>query len=129
LLLEHFFSVFAPNRALRFSGPALETLTAYSWPGNVRELRNVVEKMCILRQSGIIDVEMLPIEIAGSEARKSSRAIFRTKGSQSEKARIMELLNEFDWNQSAVARALNLSYTTLQRRIKQYGIVRKSRND
>ncbi len=129
LLIEHFFSVLAPNRALRFSVPALETLTAYSWPGNVRELRNVVEKMCILRQSGIIDIEMLPPEIAGSKARESARTILRAKGSQSEKARITEFLNDFDWNQSAVARALNLSYTTLQRRIKQYGIVRDSRNE
>jgi Nif-specific regulatory protein len=129
LLIEHFASILAPNRALRFSGPAMETLTAYSWPGNVRELRNVVEKMCILHQSGIIDIEMLPTEIAGLKARESARTIFRGKSSQSEKARITELLNEFDWNQSAVARALNLSHTTLQRRIKQYGIERDSRNE
>jgi len=129
LLIEHFVSIFAPNRALRFSGPALATLTAYSWPGNVRELRNVAEKMCILHQSGIIDIGMLPTEIAGLKARESARAIFRVKSSQSEKARITELLNEFGWNQSAVARAVNLSYTTLQRRIKQYGIVRDSRNE
>jgi Nif-specific regulatory protein len=123
LLIEHFASILAPNRTLMFSGPALETLTAYSWPGNVRELRNMVEKMCILRQSGIIDIEMLPQEVAGSRARDSARKVLRAKGSKSEKARITELLKEFNWNQSAVARALNLSYTTLLRRIKQYGIV------
>jgi Nif-specific regulatory protein len=129
LLIEHFVSTLAPNRALRFTGSALEILTAYSWPGNVRELRNVVEKMCILHQYGSIDIEMLPTEVAGLRSRDSARTTLRAKGSQSEKARITELLNDFDWNQSAVARALNLSYTTLQRRIKQYGIVRDSQND
>ncbi|TFH65737.1 MAG: hypothetical protein E4G91_01365, partial [Candidatus Zixiibacteriota bacterium] len=53
----------------------------------------------------------------------------RAKGSQSEKARITELLKKFGWNQSAVARALNMSYTTLQRRIKDYGIVRDDSNE
>jgi len=82
LLIEHFRTIFAPNRNLRFSAAAREALTAYSWPGNVRQLRNEVEKLCILQRSGVIDVGVLPKEITGAKGRKSAETTLRTKRSQ-----------------------------------------------
>jgi DNA-binding NtrC family response regulator len=35
-------------------------LAAYDWPGNVRELRNVVERLCILREGKVVRLQDLP---------------------------------------------------------------------
>jgi DNA-binding NtrC family response regulator len=43
-----------------FVRSARAAMLAYSWPGNVRELRNVVERMCILREGKVVRATDLP---------------------------------------------------------------------
>jgi DNA-binding NtrC family response regulator len=43
-----------------FVRSARAALLGYSWPGNVRELRNVVERLCILREGKPVRVQDLP---------------------------------------------------------------------
>lgn len=43
-----------------FSREALSILASYEWPGNVRELENLVERLVILKGSGIIVPDDLP---------------------------------------------------------------------
>jgi transcriptional regulator with GAF, ATPase, and Fis domain len=43
-----------------FSRDALEILCNYEWPGNVRELENLVERLVILKGSGLIVPDDLP---------------------------------------------------------------------
>jgi sigma-54 specific flagellar transcriptional regulator A len=45
---------------LRVSPRALQALAAYSWPGNIRELSNLVERLAILKPSGVIELDDLP---------------------------------------------------------------------
>jgi DNA-binding NtrC family response regulator len=49
-------------QALRQHGsyPRFQMLLSYAWPGNVRELRNVVERLCILREGKSVRVQDLP---------------------------------------------------------------------
>ncbi len=42
---------------------ALDLLKAYDYPGNIRELENLIERMVILSNDGIIRAAMLPKEI------------------------------------------------------------------
>ena len=49
--------------AKSFSREAIEVLEKYSWPGNVRELKNMVERVAIFCDAGIIDVKHLPGEM------------------------------------------------------------------
>jgi sigma-54 dependent transcriptional regulator, flagellar regulatory protein len=53
-----------------FSARARAALHRYSWPGNVRELANLIERLSILNNGGIVDLPQLPpryrpVEIAG----------------------------------------------------------------
>ena len=48
------------EKHLRVSSAALRALAAYSWPGNIRELSNLVERLAILKPSGVIEVGDLP---------------------------------------------------------------------
>jgi DNA-binding NtrC family response regulator len=43
-----------------FTRSARAAILAHAWPGNVRELRNVVERMCILREGKPVRVHDLP---------------------------------------------------------------------
>jgi DNA-binding NtrC family response regulator len=42
---------------------AEKILTNYNWPGNVRELRNIIERICIMHDNQVLDVEHLPKEL------------------------------------------------------------------
>ncbi|HZK55366.1 MAG TPA: hypothetical protein VFC84_14375 [Desulfosporosinus sp.] len=41
----------------------MDSLYEYSWPGNVRELENVVERLVVLNQTGLIEKADLPEQI------------------------------------------------------------------
>ena len=43
-----------------FSDETMEVLLDYDYPGNVRELQNLVERLVVLKKSGIIRIEDLP---------------------------------------------------------------------
>ena len=62
-LIEIFFSECAKqNRSEKkeLTQNALDLLFNYSWPGNVRELKNLVERLAIMVDKDIIDVNDLP---------------------------------------------------------------------
>jgi DNA-binding NtrC family response regulator len=121
LLIEHFIKIMATdkNNYPVISSPAMDLLIQYDWPGNVRQLKNLVEKFCILYSGKTIGTMDLPAEIqdisksGGTKPRALEKA---------EKMQIRKLLIENDWNQSEVARLLNMPLSTLRRRIKKYKI-------
>lgn len=63
LLVEFFIRKFNREKGRRVTGvtrASLRALVAYDWPGNVRELENLMERMVILKSSGMIDVLDFP---------------------------------------------------------------------
>lgn len=63
VLVDHFAKKFNREKARRVTGvtrASLRALVAYAWPGNVRELENLMERMVILKSSGMIDVLDFP---------------------------------------------------------------------
>ena len=63
LLVDHFVRKFNSEKSRRVTGvtrASLRALVAYDWPGNVRELENLMERMVILKSSGMIDVLDFP---------------------------------------------------------------------
>jgi transcriptional regulator with PAS, ATPase and Fis domain len=63
LLVDHFIRKFNRDKGRRVTGvtrASLRALIAYDWPGNVRELENLMERMVILKSSGMIDVLDFP---------------------------------------------------------------------
>ncbi len=72
LLADTFFDEYAQKNRSRqktISPGALELLSAYPWPGNVRELKNLIERLTIMVQKDIIDVEDLPRTYRMSKAK------------------------------------------------------------
>ncbi len=63
ILVEFFIRKFNQEKSRRVTGvtrASLRALVAYDWPGNVRELENLMERMVILKSSGMIDVLDFP---------------------------------------------------------------------
>ena len=113
------------NRYLReFGGKsvspdAMRLLEAYQWPGNVRELRNAVEKMCVLSSSGEIGVDDVPDEMKRDVPMTLS--VSGTLG-ETEKAKILAVLEEVGGNRTKAAERLGISRRTIYRKLEGYGL-------
>ncbi|MBD3218408.1 MAG: GAF domain-containing protein [candidate division Zixibacteria bacterium] len=121
ILLEHFIKIFSKGSGnpTRISTPAMDRMVFYKWPGNVRELKNIIEKFCILYPGKTVEPGDLPSEM--HDKRMLMSEVSETAKVR-EKQTIRKLLIENDWNQSEVARILDMPLSTLRRRIKKYGI-------
>jgi Nif-specific regulatory protein len=130
VLADYFLKRFVKEtgRKIRdFSPEALEKLKTYRWPGNVRELRNVIERAVALGSGPLIEASDiwlsqlsvgLPVVEAGS-------AVYRPESlSDLEKRHIHETLKHTDWNKSQAAAILGIERSTLDRKIKGYGITK-----
>jgi DNA-binding NtrC family response regulator len=97
-------------------------LSAYDWPGNVRELRNVVERLCILREGKVVRVQDLPPSIRDGRAdRGASESLVVPANRRLDE--IIDLVIDAAitaerGNLTRAAHQLGVSVRTLQRRAK-----------
>lgn len=93
---------------------ALERLKEYDWPGNVREFRSVVQRLCLVFTNGL-DLDFafrdLPLEIRNQELL-----------SEPTREMIQDALKKTGGKKSLAAEFLNVSRTTLWRRMKELGL-------
>ena len=101
-------------------------LMKYDWPGNVRELKNILERAVILQHGS---------ELRPSLLLETTRGIAPTASdcpppvgdevatlSEMEKRHIRQTLDTLRGNLTQTARALDISLSTLKRKIKEYGL-------
>jgi two-component system nitrogen regulation response regulator NtrX len=98
-------------------------LEQYEWPGNVRELRNTVERMAILTPGDRIPAASVPLEIRMPGKPRTS-GLQGTRDS-AERDRIVQALEQSNWNVSSAARALGIERTHLHKRLKALGLSRE----
>jgi len=99
-------------------------LQTFDFYGNVRELQNVLKRLAIL-------VRRKPVKATFSEEelidiaykkKKPIRYLEMAKRKNNELNRILEVLNEFDWDKKKASEKLGISRVTLWRKLKIYGI-------
>jgi DNA-binding NtrC family response regulator len=134
ILLNHFMTQFNKNKNKNLGGfnqDSLKCLVNYSWPGNIRELENLIERLSILKGSGIVEVADLPPKYrstAASFAETGSVDIpeagldFNTAVDQFENALILKALEKTGWNKNQAALLLRLNRTTLVEKMKKKGL-------
>ncbi len=137
-IAHHFLAEFAAEEGKDFKGfsPEAEQIIAdYTWPGNVRQLQNAVRNMVVLNNGETVSVEMLPDHLGqeGMEKRASRAAmpgnvavppeagIKLRPMSEVEMDYIHEALRECGGNVPRAAALLELSPSTLYRRIREDG--------
>jgi two-component system response regulator PilR (NtrC family) len=129
LLIEHFLKKHTANRK-RISQRAVELLQDYPWKGNVRELENVIERISILCENEIIDINNLPEEISMASSNKSvtipSGGINLEKMVEDiERDYLLKSLERTNGVKTEAAKLLNLSFRSFRHRLKKFGIEKK----
>jgi len=121
----------------RISPDALKALLDYHWPGNVRELENVIERGVVLCQGDMIDRSLLPDAVLSPSARFAGLSSFSFPKESSlfdimdaiEKRVIIEMLERTGWSQTEAADNFHIPLSTLNQKIKRYGIEIKKKRD
>jgi two-component system nitrogen regulation response regulator NtrX len=132
LLVEHFLTVLCARFGMRkktLDESALRMLMAYDWRrNNVRELRNIVERLIIAAQDGVIRPEHIPPELhsAGSvnTASEPPRTLNELKA-EAERQMVIAALHRNEWHITRTAAELGLSdHASLLRIMRRHGIRR-----
>jgi len=124
VLANHFVERFStpPRRSVSGIAPdALDALCRYSWPGNVRELENAIERGVAFCKQGWITLDELPARIR--ERRSANRDLDDVDSLDVvERRHILKTLEKVNGNRSKAAQLLQISTTTLWRRLKEFGV-------
>ncbi len=126
LLVDHFIRASkAPAGEATVSADALSVLFNYAWPGNIRELKSVVESALNLSQGKTILPAHLPRQLVQKSAPRT-RSTVEKKGPVAlhklEEQHILEIYDQTDQNKSETARLLEISLSTLRRKLESYGV-------
>ncbi len=134
LLIESFLSRFNSEKKHAVTGFSRETLSIlcdYDWPGNVRELENLVERLVILKDSGLIAPMDLPEKYLARKVQVQTPALpvgneFPENGiclnsalEEFENRLILQALERTRGNKKEAALLLNLKRTTLIEKLKK----------
>ncbi|WP_459554358.1 sigma 54-interacting transcriptional regulator [Lacunimicrobium album] len=132
ILADHFVERIAEKNgriAKHFEPDAVQMLLEYTWPGNIRELKHTVERAFLLSRSDKLRGEDLkfsqleedfssaaprPAIVSGDSAGLSLEAI--------EQQHILTVLDNQGWNKSRAAQILGIERSTLDRKLKKYGL-------
>ncbi|HEY5673940.1 MAG TPA: sigma 54-interacting transcriptional regulator [Malonomonas sp.] len=126
-LIQHYVDLFSQRNGIdkRITSAAMDVLLAYDWPGNVRQLMNVCERILVMADGDLIDIQDLPQNIAGNTGRgalPTERLTLQQAMDSFERALLIEAMEEHG-NQYRVADALGINQSTVARKLKRYGIV------
>jgi two-component system, NtrC family, response regulator HydG len=114
------------NARARLGDAVMDALVAYDYPGNIRELENMVEQAVALSGGGIISVDdVLP---EGPERKSSTGG--RTLADivdEAERSAVLGALREHEGSRERAAEALDISPTTLWRKMTRLGITYDAR--
>jgi Nif-specific regulatory protein len=131
LLADYFLRRFVGETGRKIQGftpAAIRKMETYSWPGNVRELRNVVERAVALGQGRELDapdIWLSSLEAGSPPVSAGEDQAYEPSSLEAmEKEHIQRTLQHTDWNKSQAAAILGIERSTLDRKIKLYGLGR-----
>jgi two-component system, NtrC family, response regulator AtoC len=150
VLVDHFLRKFCrqyDREAPPLSHETLQLLQEYAWPGNVRELENMVKRLVVLQNEGLLQEEVAmrrnrpwapretipvttpppsPPQLTGiptiRDADLGLKEIAKRAALEAEKAVLKEVLDRVRWNRAEAARLLKISYKALLYKITAAGL-------
>lgn len=109
------------NVRAKLGDGVLDRVVTYEYPGNVRELENMVEQAVALSSGGVITVDdvlpALPRQASGRTGRTLADIV-----DDAEREAVTQALRAFDGSRERAAEALDISPTTLWRKMTRLGI-------
>lgn len=140
LLVKHFLALHGlrkAKRVARVEPDAMVVLEKYRWPGNVREVENLVERLIVLNEDGVIRVNELPdYVIQNGSSNQSAGAALPVSGmdldrylEKIENGFICQALERARGNKTLAAGMLNLNRTTFIERLRKKGLLTSTRQN
>ena len=140
LLIGHFLSLHARKRgkaAIQVDSDAMTIMARYSWPGNVREVENLVERLVVLDEDGIVRPTDLPdyvIHNAAPQHQTTAEVALPSEGvdldgvlEKIENGFIQQALERSRGNKTLAAELLSLNRTTFIERLRKKGMLQSTR--
>ena len=112
----------------RLSAGAIAVLQQHPFPGNVRELENLLERACALcdgDEIGVGDINVNAAESIGQPQNRPDRPAAdpsADEDSDSERLRVLRMLDDTRWNRSEAARRLGMTLRQLRYRLEKWGM-------
>jgi transcriptional activator for dhaKLM operon len=104
----------------------MDVFRKYAWPGNIREMEAVLGRAATLAGAGWIGLEHIPNHVRLMEANPQTVKPFLQVNVSSlremERETILLMVQMYRGNVSRMAQVLQISRTTLWRKLKDYGI-------
>ena len=127
LLVDHFLKKFAEQYGrpgARLSPEVRRALLEQPWQGNVRELEKTIRRLVVLSDDDLpIGLDLLPPDLQERiPAGPAGQTTLREEIARTERRVIADALRQSGGNKSQVARDLKVSYPSLLKKIKEYGL-------
>jgi DNA-binding NtrC family response regulator len=127
-LCDHLLKQLPRGMTLSLAPGELELIERYPWPGNVRELRNVLERAALMQQGGQLRPSLLiggPPETrrespSGGGSDETPQLQHDLTLAEAEQRLITGALDRHGGNIARTAKALDISLSTLKRRLRAY---------
>jgi len=120
-LTDYFLTLYAHKTEQdkkRLDVSATKALKLHQWPGNVRELKDVILFAAFHTSDNVITASNLNFSQSEPEAETS----LRLQEPEREKSKIIAALRQAEGNKSQAARLLGIGRSTLDYKLRQYGI-------
>ena len=119
ILVEHFIEKVSKRLNIKKKKPSKKTIEKFiehDWKGNVRELENLIERMMVLEESDVIDIDSIPV-VSGR------RETLNTLNLETlEKQAILRALKISEGSKKDAARLLGVHPSTLYRKLTKLNI-------
>jgi transcriptional regulator with PAS, ATPase and Fis domain len=128
LLVQHFVEKFRSEMGKAIKGvdnKVMHILMNRTWKGEVRELQNVIERAMIFCDGDYITMKELPENLRselGEDVVPEEGTGLKDAVRRFEKSHILELLTKFDYDKEKTASALDISVSTLYRKMTELGV-------
>lgn len=140
LLVRYFLQLHASRKAkamLQIDNAAMAALERYSWPGNVREVENLIERLVVLNDDGVIRGGDLPDYVVNNSLPQHHKGTeFALPGEgvdldavleKIENGFIEQALQRTHGNKTMAAELLKLNRTTFIERLRKKGMLQSAR--
>jgi len=120
------------NRVVSISPEVIDCFLEYEWPGNVRELENIMERLVLLSENGLIKVQDLPEKITSHTSKRNGKSppdykddLELKKAVAATEIKVIQRALFNNRTLSSAAKELGVDISTLLRKCRRYGIKRQ----